>query len=101
MPPEFARQSSNAGHSLRRSRSWKCAAQGNQGTRSPTFGARSSPTRCDSGCLAQASGSLERPEVVMKDVEFRAISHNSPEYEAEVALRYSILRQPLGLAFSA
>jgi predicted GNAT family N-acyltransferase len=34
-------------------------------------------------------------------IELKAILHNSPEYEAEVALRSSILRQPLGLSFSA
>ncbi|MCB5207003.1 GNAT family N-acetyltransferase [Methylovorus mays] len=32
---------------------------------------------------------------------FNTIAHNSPEYMAEVALRHAILRQPLGLVFSA
>ena len=37
----------------------------------------------------------------MDDIEFKVISHNSPEYEVEVTLRRLILRQPLGLDFSA
>lgn len=37
----------------------------------------------------------------MGNVELKTILHNSPEYRAEVALRSSILRQPLGLSFSA
>ncbi len=37
----------------------------------------------------------------MENIEVKRIEHNSPEYEAEVALRYLILRQPLGLTFSA
>jgi len=37
----------------------------------------------------------------MEDLQFKVISHNSSEYEIEVALRYLILRQPLGLTFSA
>lgn len=37
----------------------------------------------------------------MENVELKTIVHGSPEYEAEVALRASILRQPLGLTFSA
>jgi predicted GNAT family N-acyltransferase len=37
----------------------------------------------------------------MKEFQFKVISHNSPEYVAEVALRHAILRQPLGLSFSA
>jgi N-acetylglutamate synthase-like GNAT family acetyltransferase len=37
----------------------------------------------------------------MEEFQFKVISHNSLEYVAEVALRHSILRQPLGLAFSA
>jgi len=36
----------------------------------------------------------------MENVELRAIVHGSLEYEAEIALRASILRQPLGLSFS-
>ena len=36
----------------------------------------------------------------MGDIELKAIAHNSPEYDAAVALRSSVLRQPLGLAFS-
>lgn len=35
------------------------------------------------------------------EAEVRTIVHNSPEYQAAVALRSSILRQPLGLSFSA
>ena len=37
----------------------------------------------------------------MENIEIKTIFHNSPEYKAEVALRSSILRQPLGLSFSA
>jgi len=37
----------------------------------------------------------------MDNFELRTIAHNSTEYEAAVALRASILRQPLGLSFSA
>jgi len=37
----------------------------------------------------------------MEDSEVNAIVHGSPEYEAEVALRSSALRRPLGLSFSA
>ena len=37
----------------------------------------------------------------MEDLLFKVISHNSPEYEVEVALRDLILRRPLGLSFSA
>ena len=37
----------------------------------------------------------------MDNIELKTILYNSPEYEAEVALRSSILRQPLGLSFSA
>jgi predicted GNAT family N-acyltransferase len=36
----------------------------------------------------------------MDNIELKTIVHDSPEYEAEVALRSSILRQPLGLSFS-
>ena len=36
----------------------------------------------------------------MEDFQINVISHNSPEYEVEVALRDLILRQPLGLTFS-
>ena len=36
----------------------------------------------------------------MGNIELKTIVHNSPEYEAEVTLRSSILRQPLGLSFS-
>jgi predicted GNAT family N-acyltransferase len=36
----------------------------------------------------------------MENIELRTIAHDSPEYEAAIALRSSILRQPLGLAFS-
>jgi predicted GNAT family N-acyltransferase len=36
----------------------------------------------------------------LRDIELKTITHNSPEYEAAVALRSSILRQPLGLEFS-
>ncbi len=31
-------------------------------------------------------------------MEFRAITHGSPEYEAECALRHRVLRVPLGLS---
>ena len=37
----------------------------------------------------------------MADIELKTILHNSPEYRAEVALRFSILREPMGLSFSA
>ena len=37
----------------------------------------------------------------MKNIELKTIAHDSPEYRAEVALRSSILREPLGLSFSA
>lgn len=37
----------------------------------------------------------------MGNIELKTISHNSPEYEAEITLRSAILRQPLGLSFSA
>jgi predicted GNAT family N-acyltransferase len=37
----------------------------------------------------------------MENIELKTIFHNSPEYDAEVTLRSSILRQPLGLSFSA
>lgn len=37
----------------------------------------------------------------MDNIVLRTIVHNSTEYEAAVALRASILRQPLGLSFSA
>lgn len=37
----------------------------------------------------------------MEHIEVKTILHDSPEYAVEVALRYSILRQPLGLSFSA
>jgi ribosomal protein S18 acetylase RimI-like enzyme len=37
----------------------------------------------------------------MEDLQFEVIAHNSSEYEIEVALRTLILRQPLGLTFSA
>ncbi len=40
---------------------------------------------------------VERQEVQT----VKLIAHNSPEYEAEVRLRSSVLRQPLGLSFSA
>ena len=36
----------------------------------------------------------------MENIEIKLIEYNSPEYEAEVALRYLILRQPLGLVYS-
>jgi predicted GNAT family N-acyltransferase len=36
----------------------------------------------------------------MDEIELKTIVHNSPEYEAEVALRSSVLRRPLGLSFS-
>ncbi len=36
----------------------------------------------------------------LTDIEIKRINHNSPEYKAAVALRYLILRQPLGLTFS-
>jgi N-acetylglutamate synthase-like GNAT family acetyltransferase len=36
----------------------------------------------------------------LTDIEVKRIEHNSPEYKAAVALRYLILRQPLGLTFS-
>ena len=39
-------------------------------------------------------------EVSMEHIEIKTIVHDSPEYEAEVGLRYLILRQPLGLSFS-
>jgi N-acetylglutamate synthase-like GNAT family acetyltransferase len=34
------------------------------------------------------------------DVEIRELSHGSPEYQAEVALRLRVLREPLGLTFT-
>jgi predicted GNAT family N-acyltransferase len=37
----------------------------------------------------------------MDNIEVKTIVHNSPEYQAAVTLRSSILRQPLGLSFSA
>jgi predicted GNAT family N-acyltransferase len=37
----------------------------------------------------------------MGKIEVKTIVHDSPEYEAAVALRSSILRRPLGLSFSA
>ena len=37
----------------------------------------------------------------METIHLKTILHNSPEYEAEVMLRSAILRQPLGLSFSA
>src|SRR5713101_892341 len=37
----------------------------------------------------------------MENIELKTIFHNSPEYKAEVTFRSSILRQPLGLSFSA
>jgi predicted GNAT family N-acyltransferase len=37
----------------------------------------------------------------MDNMEVKTIVHNSPEYRAAVTLRSSILRQPLGLSFSA
>jgi len=36
----------------------------------------------------------------MKDVALRVIPHNSHAYDAAVALRYMLLRKPLGLEFS-
>jgi predicted GNAT family N-acyltransferase len=39
-------------------------------------------------------------EVSMENIELKTILHNSPEYQAEVTLRSSILRQPLGLSLS-
>jgi predicted GNAT family N-acyltransferase len=35
----------------------------------------------------------------MEHIEIKTIVHDSPGYEAEVRLRYLILRQPLGLSF--
>jgi hypothetical protein len=37
----------------------------------------------------------------MEHIEIKTIVHDSPEYEAEVGLRYLILRQPLGLSIYA
>jgi len=37
----------------------------------------------------------------MDNIELKTIVHDSPEYEAELALRSAILRRPLGLSFSA
>lgn len=37
----------------------------------------------------------------MKNIIVRGIAHQSTEYEAEVELRHLILRQPLGLSFTA
>jgi len=37
----------------------------------------------------------------MDNIEVKTIVHDSPEYQAAVTLRSSILRQPLGLSFSA
>ena len=37
----------------------------------------------------------------MQQLELKTILHNTPEYQAEVALRTSILRSPLGLSFAA
>lgn len=34
-------------------------------------------------------------------MEWRIVEHGSPEYDAEVDLRYRVLRAPLGLAFSS
>jgi N-acetylglutamate synthase-like GNAT family acetyltransferase len=39
-------------------------------------------------------------EATMDKLDIRLIDHNSVEYHAEVELRHSILRRPLGLQFS-
>ncbi len=36
----------------------------------------------------------------MKIKEIRIISHGTPDYDAEVALRYKVLREPLGLNYT-
>lgn len=50
--------------------------------------------------MGSSASSRRDVEVSMAEIEVRPIVHNSPEYEAEVALRSSVLRQPLGLSFS-
>jgi predicted GNAT family N-acyltransferase len=44
---------------------------------------------------------MSSAEVSSDDIELKPIVHNSADYEAEVALRSSLLRQPLGLSFTA
>ena len=58
-----------------------------------------SPRRSRSGTHSRQMPDPAPPR--MDNIELRTIHHKSPEFEAEVALRSSLLRRPLGLSFSA